>query len=308
VPLSGISNKSAATVKGYRLQPGETLHGFYSYSVGGDYFTALGFSLREGRFLTAADSRRAERVCVIDEDFARRYWPRGGAIGQRIFQGSDQGNDADAFTIVGVVGPVKQAGLIEDEAQGAVYYPFGHRPDNSIFVVVRTSLPSESLGMALQNAVRKIDPELPVNDLRTMETRIDDSLVARRSPMLLAGLFSGIALLLTAIGTYGVLSYAVAQRRREIGLRMALGARPEQVRRQFVSLALRLLTAGTVLGILGAWLTGKAMQAVLFNVPPLPVTILAGAAVILGGVSLAACLQPAKRAARISPLEALAED
>jgi predicted permease len=308
VPLSGISNKSAATVKGYRLQPGESLHGVYSYSVGGDYFSALGFTLREGRFLTAADSRRAERVCVVDEDFARRYWPRGGAIGQRVFQGSDQGNDAEAFTIVGVAGPVKQAGLIEDEAQGAVYYPFGHRSDRSIFVVVRTSLPSESLGMALQNAVRKIDPELPVNDLRTMETRIDDSLVARRSPMLLAGLFSGIALLLTAIGTYGVLSYAVAQRRREIGLRMALGARPEQVRRQFVSLALRLLTAGTVLGILGAWLTGRAMQAVLFNVPPLPVTILAGAAIILGGVSLAACLQPAGRAARISPLEALAED
>ena len=162
---------------------------------------------------------------------------------------------------------MKQAGLVEDEAQGAVYYPFGHRMDHSLWVVVRTSLPPESLGPALRRAVRTVDPELPVNDLRSMEARIADSLVARRSPALLAGLFAGIALLLTAIGTYGVLSYAVAQRRREIGLRMALGARPEQVRVQFLSLALRLLAAGTVLGVLGAWLTGRAMQAVLFQVP-----------------------------------------
>jgi ABC-type antimicrobial peptide transport system permease subunit len=114
--------------------------------------------------------------------------------------------------------------------------------------------------------------------------------------------------LLTAIGTYGVLSYAVAQRRREIGLRMALGARPEQVRGQFVSLALRLLAAGTALGVLGAWLTGRAMQSVLFEVPPLHAPTLAGAAIILGMVSMAACLLPSDRAARISPMEALAEE
>jgi predicted permease len=309
VPLSGVSNKSAATVKGFRLQPGESLHGFYSYSVGGDYFNALGFSLREGRFLNAADSRRAERVCVIDEDFARRYWPRGGAIGQRVFAGgSEPKNDAEAYTIVGVVGAVKQAGLVEDEAQGAIYYPYGHRFDHSFFVVVRTTRLSESLGATLQKVVRTIDPEVPVNDLKPMEARIADSLIARRSPALLAGLFSGIALLLTAIGTYGLLSYAVAQRRREIGLRMALGAQPEQIRRQFVSLALRLLAAGTVLGIVGAWLTGRAMQAVLFHVPALDAATLAGAATLLGAVSLAACLLPSDRAARISPMEALAEE
>ena len=142
-----------------------------------------------------------------------------------------------------------------------------------------------------------------------METRIADSLVARRSPALLAGLFSGIALLLTAIGTYGVLSYAVAQRRREIGLRMALGARPEQVRGQFVALALRLLAAGTVLGVLGAWLTGRAMQAILFQVPALHVATLAGTAAHPGrGVSRRLPAAVSDRAARISPMEAMAED
>src|SRR3954470_16107859 len=308
VPLSGLSNKSAATVQGHRPQPGEPPHGFYSYSVDGDYFSALGLALREGRFLTAEDSRRAERVCVIDEDFARRYWPRGGALGQRIFEGADEENAAEAYTVVGVVGAMKQAGLAEDQTQGAIYYPLGHRADHSLYLVVRTSLPTESLAPALGKAVRRIDPELPVSDLRTMETRIADSLVARRSPALLALLFSGIAMLLTAVGTYGVLSYAVTQRRREIGLRMALGARPEQVRGQFLSLALRLLAAGTALGVLGAWLTGRAMQAVLFQVPPLHVATLAGAAALLGAVSLAACLLPSHRAARVSPMAVLSEE
>ena len=312
VPLSGISNKSAATITGRQRGAGEPPHAIYSYSVGGDYFTALGFTLREGRFLTGADSRRAERVCVVDEDFARRYWPQGGphgrALGQRLFEGSAEGPAAEAYTVVGVVAPVKQEGLTESGGQGAVYYPFGHRADRNLFVVVRTRVPAESLGSNLQSIVREIDPELPVNDLRSMEGRVADSLVARRSPALLAALFAGIALLLTAIGTYGVLSYAVAQRRREIGLRMALGARPKQVRAQFVGIALRLLAAGLLLGALGAWLIRRAMQAVLFQVPALPVTVLVGAAVILGLVALFACMQPAERAARISPLEALAED
>ena len=138
-----------------------------------------------------------------------------------------------------------------------------------------------------------------------METRIADSLVARRSPALLAGLFSGIALLLTAIGTYGVLSCAVAQRRREIGLRMALGAQPGQIRSQFFYLSLRLLAGGTILGVIGAWLTGQAIQAVLFHVSALNLSILAGTMCVMTLVALSACLLPSQRAARISPMEAL---
>ncbi len=307
LPFSGNSGKSAATVKGHILRPGESPRGHYSYGVDGDYFGALGLSLREGRFLTAADSRRGERVCVVDEDFARYYWPNSSALGRRLFEGSEERTDAEAFTIVGVVGRVKQAGLTDDAAQGAIYYPYVFRNDNGLFVVARTGLPPLSLGLTLQKVVRQIDPDLPVTDLRPMEACIADSLIARRSPALLAGLFSGIALLLTAIGSYGVLSYAVAQRRREIGLRMALGARPEQIRSQFFSLALRLLACGTILGVLGAGLAGRAMQTVLFHVPALNLAILAGAAVVMCVVSLVACLLPSHRAARISPMEALAD-
>jgi predicted permease len=307
VPFSGHSGKSAATVEGYTPRPGESARGHYSYGAGGDYFRAMGFALRAGRFLTADDSRRSARVCVVDEDFARYYWPKGNAVGQRLWDGSEGGKDSDAFTVVGIVGGVKQTGLTEDEAQGAIYYPYAFRIGDSFFVTVRTRFAPESLGLALQKTVRQIDPDVPVDNIASMDTRISDSLVARRSPALLASLFSGIALLLTAIGTYGVLSYAVAQRRREIGVRMALGAQPSQIRAQFLSLAMRLLAAGIVLGVIGAWLTGQAMRKVLFRVPPFHLATLVVAACILGVVSLVACLLPSRRAARISPVEALAD-
>src|SRR5256886_650173 len=150
VPLSGESGKTAVTPKGYVPPAGESLHGHYSYQVTGDYFAALGIPLREGRFLTSADSHRADRVCVVDEDFARRYWPNGGALGrdvstsldmtraQRVFQGSDS-DDAKLFTIVGVVGAVKQAELTEPQGQGAVYLPFMYSDAINLFVITRTS-------------------------------------------------------------------------------------------------------------------------------------------------------------------------
>jgi predicted permease len=307
IPLSGASGKSAVTVAGYVLTAGESPRGHYSYGVTGDYFRAMGFSLIAGRFLTGADSRRGVRVCVVDEDFARYYWPHTSALGHRLFQGSQAGADSEAFTVVGVVGSVKQAGLTEDAAQGAVYYPYIYRPENNIFVAVRGSVQPDSLGSALRRSTRQIDPELAVNELQSMDDRIAESLVARRSPALLGGIFSGIALLLIAIGTYGVLSYAVAQRRREIGVRVALGARPEQIRGQFLSLALRLLAAGTILGLAGAWMAGQAMEAVLFHVPAHSPAILAASAGIIAAFSLLACLLPSRRAARISPIEALAD-
>lgn len=307
IPFSGASGLSAATVVGHVLRPGESLRGNYSYGVGGDYFRAMGFSLLAGRFLTGADSRRGARVCVVDQDFARYYWPNRSALGQRLFMGGDAGPDADAFTVVGVVGSVKQSGLTDDALQGAVYYPFIYRADGNIFVAVRGSVKPDSLETALRRATRQIDPNLAVADLQTMDDRIAESLLTRRSPAMLGAAFSGIALLLIAIGTYGILSYAVTQRRREIGVRMALGARTEQIRGQCLWVAMRLLVAGTILGMIGAWITGRVMRAVLYHVPAHSPAILLGSAAVIAAVSFVACLLPAHRAARISPVQALAD-
>jgi ABC-type antimicrobial peptide transport system permease subunit len=139
-------------------------------------------------------------------------------------------------------------GLTDDTPQGAVYYPYIYRPDFNIFVVVRGGVRLESLKAILQRTVRQIDPDLTVNEIQSMNDRISASLIDRRAPALLSGIFSGIALLLITVGTYGVLSYAVAQRRREIAIRIALGARPERIQRHFVSLALRLLAVALLLG------------------------------------------------------------
>jgi predicted permease len=304
MPLSGDDGKAAVTPIGYVRQPGESQRGHYTYGIVGDYFSALGIPLREGRFLDSEDSRRTERVCVVDEDFARRYWPKGGVLGQRVFQGNDS-DEAKLFTIVGVVGAVKQAELTEPLGQGAVYFSFVDRDAWNIFVVARTSQRPEAFAETLRKLVRGTDPDLAIDDLRSMDTRITESLITRRSPALLAGIFASVALLLAAIGTYGVLSYAVAQRTREIGIRMALGAQRAQIGAQFLSLGLRLLAAGTVLGLIGAWLTGGAMQSVLFEVPALPLVTLLGTALIMAAVSLVACFIPARRAAHVNPIEAL---
>ena len=303
VPLSGDNGRTAVTPKGYVPQPGESPQGHYFYGVTGDYFSAIGIPLREGRFLTSADSHRPERVCVVDEDFARRYWPNGEALGQRVFQGNDS-DDKLLFTVVGVVGAVKQAELTEPHGQGAVYVPY-HYLDTNVFVVTRTSQRPEAFADSLRQLVREADPELAIDDVRSMDTRIADSLLARRSPAILAGIVAGVALLLAAVGTYGVLSYAVAQRRHEIGVRVALGAQTHHIRMQFLSVGLRLLLAGILLGVMGAWAAGNGMKNVVFGVPALHVGSLMATALVMTVVSLVACLIPARRASRVDPMIAL---
>jgi len=305
VPLSGDTGKTAIAPKGYGLQPGESPQGHYFYGITGDYFSALGIPLREGRFLTAEDSHRPERVCVVDEDFARRYWPQGHAIGQRVFQGRDS-DDALLFTVVGVVGAVKQAELTEPQGQGAVYVPY-HYQDTNVFVVTRTSQRPEAFADSLRRLVRTTDPDLAVDDVRSMETRIADSLIARRSPAILAAIVAGVALLLATIGTYGVLSYTIAQRRHEIGVRLALGAQAHHIRTQFLSLGLRLLAAGILLGLMGALAVGKGMAGVVFGLPTLHLATLSGTAVVITAVTVVACLIPARRASLVDPMTALNE-
>jgi ABC-type antimicrobial peptide transport system permease subunit len=277
------------------------------YGVVGDYLGALGIPLRAGRLFDGLESRRNERVCIVDETFARRNWPDVDPVGRLVYDGAEVEQGELPFTVIGVVGTVKQTELTEPPADGTIYFPYRDSPQmgDSFHVVVRTAQQPEAIAPAIQRAVRAIEPELPLNDLRTMETQISDTLLMRRSPTLLAGLFAGVALLLASLGTYGVLSFAVAQRRQEIAVRMALGALPSQISRQFLSLGVRLLFIGTVLGVPATWLAGRAMQSVLFDVPPFHIATFVGSALIMGVVSLIACLLPILRASRVDPMVVL---
>jgi predicted permease len=304
LPFTGSNDNNAISVEGRALEPGESIQAHFTSGVAGDYFAALGVPLREGRLLTLDDSAADRKVCVIDEEVARRYWPKGGALGHRLKQGAPD-EQGDFFTIVGVAGSVKQNGLDDRKANGAVYFPYAQYAGSSFMIVVRTAQAPESFGPALRSTVLRLDPELPLNDLKAMAARVDDSLASRRIPFLLAGIFAGVALLLAAVGIYGVLAYSVLQRRREIGVRMALGAQPEQILAQFLGLGGRLLLIGLPFGLVGAWMAGRAMSGLLFGVTPANPLVLGGTALVLALVTLFACLLPSRRAAQVSPMEAL---
>jgi hypothetical protein len=279
-----------------------------------------GAGIKRGNASIANYFERREAIeafeSVIDEALARQYWPEGNAVGRRFSTDpysnfdkklfGDVGSqfvEPSAYTVVGIVGNVKQDDLAETEKRGAVYLPY---TDSLKFqMVIRTSVPASVTAPTVEKLVRQLDPELPINDFKTMQARIDDSLVTRRSPAILTVMFAGVALLLAAIGTYGVLAYAVSQRRREVGVRMALGATPDQIGRQFMSLGLRLLAVGALLGCIGAWAAGRAMQSILFEVPSLHIPTVAGTAVAMSLATLLASLLPAIRAARIAPAEAM---
>jgi len=303
-PFDGNQNDNAVSIEGQPPIPGKSIQTHFTSGVTGDYFAALGIPLREGRVINADDSSRAQRVCVVDEDVARLYWPGKSPLGHRLYNGVPDKKE-EAFTIVGVVGPIKSRDLAETRAHGAVYFDFYHYNSTYMTVVLRTSQPPSAVGASLRAAVLRIDPELPVVDLKPMAARLDESLVSRRSPLMLAGIFAGVALVLAAVGIYGVLAYAVAERRREIGVRMALGALPQQIMTQFLSLGARIVAVGSVLGVIGGWLIGRAMVSLLFGVGAAQPAVFACAAALLSVVAMTACLVPALRAARVPPMEAL---
>jgi predicted permease len=283
--------------------------GMATYWISGGYFSALGVPLREGRVLTDDDAQRGRKVCVVDEEFAQRHWPQGGALGHRIVLPPDPGHpevEREYFIIVGVVGSVKKDDLADQGMRGALYLPIKDPLD--LMVALRTRQAPQTAGSALRAAARQIDPGLLVTEITTMETRIRDSVSDRRTPLLLAGIFAGVALLLAAVGLYGVLAYSVAQRRREIGVRLALGAQPKQILRQFLGLGLRFLAIGLPLGLISATLVGRAMAGLLFGIGPADPVVLGGTTAVLTAVTVFACLLPARRAARVSPSEALRGD
>ena len=241
---------------------------------------------------------------MVDAELARRYWPGQSALGHRI-AGDSTITDKNATTIVGVVGTVKQNVLADTSPLGSVYFPFKDYSASGIAVILRTPLTPEAMSATLQKTVLRLDPALPVDDIRPMQGHVDDSLVSRRAPAVLAGAVSVVALLMAAIGTYGVLAYAVSQRRREIGVRMALGALPGQVLKQFLALGAKLLLVGIGLGALGAWGAGRAMQTVLFGVSPVDLGVLVVTTATIAVVVLLATFIPSRRATKVDPMIAL---
>jgi predicted permease len=308
VPMrgKGVQNdNNVMTVEGYVVPAGVSPRAHFRYGVAGDYFGAMGIALIQGRSFTNAESLSTQRVCVVDQSFAKHYWPGGNALGQRVFEGPDRRPLEEAFTVVGVVADVKQNEITESDPPGTLYLPLVYVDMRNSFIVARSVTTPEALAPALAQMLKQVDPQIALHDVRSMQTRIDDSLVARRSPAILAGVFAGTALLLAAIGTYGVLSYAVSGRRLEIGVRMALGANPGSIRWHFLLFGFRLLAVGSVFGSIGALVAGRAMQSVLFGVPGLPVATLIGCALVLALIALLASVLPAHRASKIAPVEAM---
>lgn len=306
IPFGDNQTNNAFLVEGYEPAPGESIRAHYVMGTAGAYWQTLGIPLIEGRLLEDADNQGENRVCVVDQAVAQRYWPDRSALGNRICENAVWDED-DAMTVVGVVGSVKKNELSENVAQGSVYRPYRNRSNLSFNLMLKTAMVPQSLYRTLREIVLRLDPNLPIAEFRTMQSRIDDSLVTRRSPALLAGLFAAVALLLASVGTYGVLAYAVAQRRREIGVRMALGARPDQIRRQFLLLGVRLFACGVGLGLVGAWLAGRSMQSVLYGVTGFDPSTLGLTVLAMALIIVVACLLPSLRAARVSPVEALSD-
>lgn len=306
VPMVGGSdNNGPVTVPGHQPVPGETVMIHNRFGVAGNYFAAMGIPLREGRYLNADDAGREEHICVVDENFVRHYWAKGGAVGKTLYRGTEISANDTPFTIVGVVAAVKQAGLTEATPPGSVYFPYSQIFMRNFFLVARTNLQPESLGLTLAKIVRETDPDVPLTDIRTMEARIDNTLAPRRSPALITGIFALTALLLATIGIYGVIAYTVGQRTVEIGIRMALGAQVRDVLRLVLVQAARLVGLGLTLGLVGSLAAGHLLQSQLFQTSPHNPTTLAAITLFFSGITGFACWLPARRATKVDPLVAL---
>lgn len=307
LPFSGSNSNNAIAIEGLEYNDEKSLRAHFNAGVEGEYWQIMGIPLKEGRLLDSMDARGDRRVCVIDEDFAAHYWgPGENPIGKRVCSDAEFKVE-EAFTIVGVVGSVTVEELGDTSASGSIYFPYKFQTWNSFSLVMETQMDSSVMTNAMRKTILNLDPELPVDDLKTMSTRIEDSLTTRRSPALLANIFAGVALLLAGIGTYGVIASAVAQRQREVGVRMALGASPSQVRVQFMILGLRLLSYGLIIGVIGSWFVGRSMNGLLYDMPTFHLVSVAAAAALMALVSQLACLLPSMKASRVPPTVALSE-
>jgi len=270
-----------------------------------DYFNDVGIPLTRGRGFTEDDKEGMPRVLLITESAARQYFPGEDPIGKSIVLGWGRGRGRRAGgEVVGIVGDVKDAGLNEPNAP-QVYLPYRQWPVSFMTVVVKTAVPPASLAGAARAQVSSIDPNLPLSNVATFDAVVAKSIAPQRFYMLMLAIFASVALVLAAIGIFGVLSYAVSQRTREIGIRMALGAPVSSVVRLIVRQAMVLVLCGVAAGTITGLFVSQAMIKMLFSVEPSDPATFASVAALLVAVALFACYLPARRATRVDPVVAL---
>ncbi|MET0399315.1 MAG: FtsX-like permease family protein [Longimicrobiaceae bacterium] len=265
-----------------------------------DYFAALGVPLLEGRLFTPADTG-ASPVAVVSRSWARRYYPGESPLGKAMIRGGC--TECPPTVVVGVVGDVRYSGVAGP--LDALYSPVAEGWPRALYLYVRTAATPGDLVPALRDALASVDASVPLDDVATMEQRLHASVAQPRQWAALLGGFAAAALGLAAVGVFGMLSYMVGTRRREIGVRMALGAEQRSITRMVVGSGLAHALAGALLGLAAALAGTRALTAVLFDVNPGDPATLALATAALLLVALAACWIPARRAARIVPLEAI---
>jgi putative ABC transport system permease protein len=303
LPPDSAGGSDGFTIEGQPLGPNQSPPVAYVITVSPDYFRALDLPLLQGRYLTATDSGEAPRVMVINETLRRRFFPNENPIGKRINRGNDR--EPSWTEIVGVVGDAKYNGLA-DEAQPAFYQPLTQLQSWSVFLSIKTEAADPlSLVAAVRNEIKSLDGELPVSQVRTLEDRFDAAVAQPRFRTTLIGLFAALALVLAAVGIYGVISYSMAQRTHEIGVRMALGAQTGDVLKLVLKQGAVLAGGGVLLGLGASFALTGLLKKLLFNVSATDWPTFGAIALLLTAVALLACYIPARRTTKVNPLVAL---
>lgn len=314
IPFGGNQSNSVIFAEGYAMKAGESLISPRQIAVSPGYFEAMGISMVRGRAFDDRDNETGPSTIIVDERLAHHFWANRDPIGQRMFLPQDINNlmHTDEHTqwlkVVGVVRSVRQDDMTGSGTPfGAYYFPFAQSMHSFFTFAVKSSTDVGAVTRSVRAAIRGIDPELAIFDIHTMGDRAELSLSTRKTPMALALGFGGLALFLSAIGIYGVLTYLVTQRRREIGIRTALGCSASGIAKLVLSEGLMLVGIGLVLGIAGAVGVRRALESQLYGVQPLDPIVMTSVALTLAVVALAACLLPARRATKVDPVIVLNE-
>jgi predicted permease len=303
LPWTGYDeNASGFTIDGKKPAPHQQFHARYHMATA-DYFRAMGIPLLRGRFFNEGDNKDAPYALIINQAMATRYWPNEDAIGKR-FTFADDPKEKDWFNIVGVVGDVKDK-PDSSSAEPAFWWSHLQQPSPEMMVVIRSSSDPRMLVDSLRDQVKRLDPSLAIGDLRLMDQVADESTATPRFSFFLVGLFAGLAIILAAIGTYGVISYSVSQRIPEFGLRLALGAPPGGLLRLVLLQAARLAITGAVAGVVVALALARVLVSLMYNVSPADPLTFAAVGIGVIAIAMVACYLPARRATRASPMAAL---